>query len=171
MCLAQGPQRSDAGEARTRGLSVSSQALYHWATALPSSRLWCLTVSLFLSNWYPGSGVVLDCIDFLSLPSFSLWISQSQILLDSLRWGSVYFGEKKLNCKKHHFQELCFSKVSNVRNTSASFGKPHLSLILTNQCLTIMVRSGTVINIVLLWWHCPYADPEGDRGSRHPTGK
>ena len=35
MCLAQGPQRSDAGEARTRGLSVSSQALYHWATALP----------------------------------------------------------------------------------------------------------------------------------------
>ena len=29
MCLAQGPQRSDAGEARTRCLSVSSQALYH----------------------------------------------------------------------------------------------------------------------------------------------
>ena len=39
MRLAQGQQRSDAGEARTRGLSVSSQALYqalyHWATALP----------------------------------------------------------------------------------------------------------------------------------------
>ena len=35
MCLAQGQQRSDAGEARTRGPSVSSQALYHWATALP----------------------------------------------------------------------------------------------------------------------------------------
>ena len=34
MCLAQGPQRSDAGEARTRGPSVSSQALYHWATVL-----------------------------------------------------------------------------------------------------------------------------------------
>ena len=29
MCLAQGPQRSDAGEARIRGPSVSSQALYH----------------------------------------------------------------------------------------------------------------------------------------------
>ena len=28
-------QGSDAGEARTRGPSVSSQALYHWATALP----------------------------------------------------------------------------------------------------------------------------------------
>ena len=36
MCLAQGPQRSDADEARTRGPSVSSQALYHWATALPT---------------------------------------------------------------------------------------------------------------------------------------
>ena len=36
MCLIQGPQRSDAGEARTCGSSVSSQALYHWATALPS---------------------------------------------------------------------------------------------------------------------------------------
>ena len=35
MCLAQGPQRSDAGETRTHGPSVSSQALYHWATALP----------------------------------------------------------------------------------------------------------------------------------------
>ena len=35
MCLAQGPQRSDAGEAWTRGPLVSSQALYHWATALP----------------------------------------------------------------------------------------------------------------------------------------
>ena len=29
MCLAQGPQRSDAREARTRDPSVSSQALYH----------------------------------------------------------------------------------------------------------------------------------------------
>ena len=31
MCLAQGPQHSDAGGARTRGPLVSSQALYHWA--------------------------------------------------------------------------------------------------------------------------------------------
>ena len=34
MCLAQGPQRSEAREARTRGPSVSSQALYHWALNL-----------------------------------------------------------------------------------------------------------------------------------------
>ena len=35
MCLAQGPQGSDAGEAKTGGPSVSSQALYHWAPMLP----------------------------------------------------------------------------------------------------------------------------------------
>ena len=35
MCLAQGPQHSDPGEAQTRDPSVSSQALYHLATALP----------------------------------------------------------------------------------------------------------------------------------------
>ena len=27
------------------------------------SCLWCITVSLSLSNWNPVSGVVLDCID------------------------------------------------------------------------------------------------------------
>ena len=43
MCLAQGPQRSDAGEAQTRGPSVSSQALYHWATMLPHPLSWEIT--------------------------------------------------------------------------------------------------------------------------------
>ena len=35
MCLAQGPQRSDASEAQSQGFSVLSQALHHWATSLP----------------------------------------------------------------------------------------------------------------------------------------
>ena len=35
MCLAQVPQCSDTGEARTSGPSVSSQAFYHLATGLP----------------------------------------------------------------------------------------------------------------------------------------
>ena len=59
------------------------------------SRLWCLTVCLLLSHWYPGPGVVLDCIDSWSLPSFLLCISQSLILFDSKRWGGGCFGEKK----------------------------------------------------------------------------
>ena len=44
MCLAQGPQWSDAGAARTRGPSVSSQALYHWA---PIEESECFDNSLF----------------------------------------------------------------------------------------------------------------------------
>ena len=36
MCLAQWTQHSDAGEAGTRNPLVLSQALYHWATAIPS---------------------------------------------------------------------------------------------------------------------------------------
>ena len=38
------------------------------------SRLWCLTVSLSLSHWYPGSGVVLHCIDSWSLHPYLLSI-------------------------------------------------------------------------------------------------
>ena len=40
-----------------------------WSTAGKGLTSWlsfvarCLTVSLSLSHWYPGSGVVLDCID------------------------------------------------------------------------------------------------------------
>ena len=34
------------------------------------SRLWCIIVTFSLSYWYPGSGVMLDCIDSWSLPSF-----------------------------------------------------------------------------------------------------
>ena len=41
MCLAQGAQRSDASEARTRGPWFSSKALYHWVTALPQCYLGC----------------------------------------------------------------------------------------------------------------------------------
>ena len=38
------------------------------------SRLWYLILTLSLSHWYPGSGVVLECIDSWSLPSFLLLI-------------------------------------------------------------------------------------------------
>ena len=37
------------------------------------SRLLGLIVTLSLSHWYPGSGVLLDCIYSWSLPSFLLW--------------------------------------------------------------------------------------------------
>ena len=56
----------------------------------------------------------------------------SYFVLASHRYCSTHCVEvvdilerKKLNYKNYHFQELCFSKVSNVRSTSASFGKNH----------------------------------------------
>ena len=36
------------------------------------TRLWCLTVSLSLSHGYPGSGVVLHCVDSWSLHPYLL---------------------------------------------------------------------------------------------------
>ena len=39
------------------------------------SRLWCLIVKLSLSHWYPGSGVVFDCIDSWSMPFFLLLLT------------------------------------------------------------------------------------------------
>ena len=91
---------------------------------------------------------------FVSIPDLC---RLSYFALASHRYCSTHCVEvvdvlekKKLNYKNYHFQELCFSNVSNVRSISESCGKPHLSLTLTNQCLTIMVRSQTVINIGFL---------------------
>ena len=61
MCLAQGPQRSDAGEARTRGRSVSSQALYHYATALPDDKICEKNTSFdrsMIKLWEPVVGII-----------------------------------------------------------------------------------------------------------------
>ena len=42
----------------------ASRVKADWNCLLPlGSRLWCITVSLSLSHWYPRSGVVLYCID------------------------------------------------------------------------------------------------------------
>ena len=44
-------------------------------------RLWCQTVSLSLSHWYPGSGVVLDCIDSWSLHPYLLRMRAKQFFV------------------------------------------------------------------------------------------
>ena len=51
------------------------------------SRLWCLTVSLSLSHWYSGSGMVLDCIDSWSSHPYLLWsIFELRVRLASWNW-------------------------------------------------------------------------------------
>ena len=44
------------------------------------SRLWCLTVSLLLFHWYPGSSVALACIDSWSFNPYLL-CSTSEIMV------------------------------------------------------------------------------------------
>ena len=47
--------------------SPAGKGLTSWLSFVVS------TMSLSLSHWYPGSGVVLDCIDFWSLHPYLLW--------------------------------------------------------------------------------------------------
>ena len=51
------------------------------------SRLWCLTMSLSLSHWCPGSGVVLDCIDSWSLHPYLLWTTCRGTIQGSFLWS------------------------------------------------------------------------------------
>ena len=55
------------------------------------SRLWCLTVSLSLSHWYPGSGMVLDCIvpDLRTLTYFTLHMKLATVIAQINRY--TYF--------------------------------------------------------------------------------
>ena len=50
--------------------SPAGKGLTSWLSFVMSS------VSLSLSHWYPGSGVVLDCIDSWSLQPYLLWLSE-----------------------------------------------------------------------------------------------
>ena len=69
------------------------------------SRLWCLTVSLSLPHWYPGSGVVLDCIDSWSLHPNLLW----EELCFSIPLYKFIFNEWSLA-----WRPSCFPKMNRV---------------------------------------------------------
>ena len=80
------------------------------------SRLWC-TVSLLLSHWYPGSGVVLDCIDSWSLHPYLLWTEPTASLLS---WNIL---------KMKIISYITLSKLSVVVNNSSHYRRllaPHL---------------------------------------------
>ena len=61
------------------------------------SRFWCLTVSLALSHWYPGSGVVLGCIDFWSLHPYVLCAVQTLKLYNAIQY-KYYIGITHTKC-------------------------------------------------------------------------
>ena len=72
-----------------------------WEKGWPlGSRLWCLTVSLSLSHWYHGSGVVLDCIDSWSLLRYllcSLAYRGLTVVFHLLRYNIVVYTVESLS--------------------------------------------------------------------------
>ena len=98
-----------------------------------SSRLWCLIVKLSLSHWYPGSGVVLVCIDSWSLSSFFLFSSN---------WPSLKFYHWNLQRKINELLHLSLSTLlvgkwlEQCADRSTWFGKRRkLSKIVINRRL------------------------------------
>ena len=65
------------------------------------SHLWCLTVSLSLSHWYPVSGVVLDCIDSWSLHPYLLCLEK---ITAPIIWKStIWFSRKRVYLQNDSF--------------------------------------------------------------------
>ena len=109
MCLAQGPQRSDAGEARSRGPSVSSQALYHWATALLINIFYICRISymhlFFLESVYISSWQV--------FPKAIVLVTGTT----QFRPGQMLFGH---DTKKTPNKTLSLSDLYHLKMTSAN---------------------------------------------------
>ena len=74
------------------------------------SRLWCLTVSLSLSHWHPGSGVVLivSIPDLCTLTNFVVFVAAVvvvivfvvAVLFDII--AAVVWSEMPIACLKHN---------------------------------------------------------------------
>ena len=83
------------------------------------SRSWCLIVTLSLSNWYPGSGVVLDCIDSWSLSSFLLCTIVCRVYICFLCCDQDHRFYFSLTMKPSHFYHSFFIKrrETHILNT------------------------------------------------------
>ena len=80
------------------------------------SRLWCLAVSLSLSHSYPGSGVVLDCIDSWSLHPYLL--CTAKLIFCQIFWPFLYL---------RAFDMLTYSK--NIKFSSQECYTVHKSTV------------------------------------------
>ena len=92
--------------------SPAGKGLTSWLSFVVSS------VSLSLSHWYPGSGVVLDCIDSWSLHHYLLFLTQMfkkipiWILEKKSTWGKIPTGKNQTlslvatSIFTHHLHEI-----------------------------------------------------------------
>ena len=142
-----------------------------------AARLWCLTVSLSLFHWYPGSGVVLDCIGSWSLHPYlitlvNLYNSYNSRQLTTvvqdwyLFYGTVY------SC--FHYRPVCttfslcgldtifwkiFSQAIDklllalwiCRETCCFYDNCHIIWKCDN--ITYFTLTTPYIGCVFCWWH------------------
>ena len=117
------------------------------------SRLCCLMVSLLLSRWYPGSGVVLDCIDSWYLPSFLLWSGSN---CWTYWWYSRFFF-KKTNLKEKH-QQTTYTQYADTILASLVLVFIYQGSSFTRFVWYTNVRKlwniiyGALINLIAFWW-------------------
>ena len=151
MCLAQGPQCSDAYEARTRGPSVSSQALYHWATALPSlvndqfiypRAFWLQFVLLYCA-------ITLTCLFYNSTrkkrkPSFTQLIIRND--LRNRFWQRQIMFTRKLTLKYRHIiqmiQRACLLQINLAKHCFFYFIR-HVRLCLNQRVVKLQKNNAT----------------------------
>ena len=107
--------------------SPAGKGLTSWLSFVVSS------VSLSLSHWYPGSGVVLDCIDSWSLHHYLLLLCYNKCTCINIKLTFVL-----LNLDISRFwKQLIIKLLSSADNIHEQFG----------------VRSGPTVWLVLIWIH------------------
>ena len=114
------------------------------------SRLWCLIVKLSLSHWCPWSGVVLDCIDSWTLPSFSYFFGSGRFTQVLLYYTWL---KKNCNCSLARLIQACsklfFSKCSN----------PNISRIPISPCCPWVMYSDGANSWLILFTIQPNSRP------------
>ena len=122
MCFAQGPKRNDAGGARIRGPLVLSQALNHWATALPYKK----SCTLLIANSVVNVKCSIGGLTLLRLHWVGADLMQRhQISVDSMsirRWITFAF---KLHLKNQNIQYILHTTDFVIINYFALQGFYH----------------------------------------------
>ena len=72
---------------------------------------WLSFVMSYCGDWYPGSGVVLDCIDSWSLPSFFLWWMSRP---DQLASGSTLFSILKISIASKKLGWIWYKEIMSA---------------------------------------------------------
>ena len=109
------------------------------------SRLWCLIVMLSLSHCYFGLGMVLDCIEFWSLPPFIFWMSCYCKCPVSVLWVWYFFIILIYFLKYHVFENIVEISVCSISHNAIK--------IIQNYCLNFLDIFFSMLSKSRKWCH------------------